>query len=116
MTPHQHANSESSWHLYVLCWKLEQFTVSRKEIFEALRAQNIGVHVHYIPIYMQPYYQRIGYADQQYINAEEYYRTAISLPIFPGMTDQDVEDVKAAVIRVYNLFILDDRATSSLSV
>ncbi|MEK3873916.1 MULTISPECIES: DegT/DnrJ/EryC1/StrS family aminotransferase [Paenibacillus] len=52
---------ESSWHLYVICWLPEYFAADRKETFEVLRAENIGVNVHYIPVYLQPYYKGLGY-------------------------------------------------------
>ncbi|WP_442602625.1 UDP-4-amino-4,6-dideoxy-N-acetyl-beta-L-altrosamine transaminase [Paenibacillus sp. KN14-4R] len=104
--PKQHQEAESSWHLYMLRWQPENFTVDRKVIFEALRAENIGVHVHYIPVYLQPYYQQLGYEKGLCPQAEQYYNTAITLPLFPRMTDQDVIDVIQAVQRVYERFQL----------
>lgn len=95
--PKQHAAADSSWHLYVVRWLPEVFGADRRRIFESLRALNIGVHVHYIPVYKQPYYRNNGYAVIECPNAEHYYETAISLPIFPGMTDRDVNDVIDAV-------------------
>ncbi|CAM3340638.1 MULTISPECIES: UDP-4-amino-4,6-dideoxy-N-acetyl-beta-L-altrosamine transaminase [Saccharibacillus] len=91
--PKQHPDARSSWHLYVVRFLPEFFTVSRKEIFEAFREMNIGVNVHYMPVYLQPYYEQLGYARGLCPNAEAYYETAITLPLFPKMQEQDIEDV-----------------------
>lgn len=88
IVPHQHPQADSSWHLYVLRWER-----GRDEAFKQLRSRNIGVNVHYIPVYKQPYYQALGYVDGQCPQAETYYETALSLPLFPRMTDADIEDV-----------------------
>ncbi|GJM70178.1 spore coat protein [Paenibacillus macerans] len=97
VVPKQHPTVESSWHLYVIRWLPEYFAADRRAIFEALRAENIGVNVHYIPVYFQPYYRNLGFQPGLCPNAEEYYNTAITLPLFPKMTDRDVADVLAAV-------------------
>ena len=77
--------------------------VGRKEIFEALRAENIGVNVHYVPVHLQPFYRRdFGYQQGDYPNAERYYDRAITLPVFPKMSDKDVEDVIKALGKVIN--------------
>jgi len=102
--PFQHSRALSSWHLYVLGWKPEAFKADRKMIFESMRAENIGVHVHYIPIHKQPYYRDLGYGEQSYPNAESYYEISISLPIFPSMDAEDVEHVIQAVKRIYNQY------------
>lgn len=92
---------KSVYHIYVVRFQREAFKVGRKRIFEALRAENIGVNVHYIPVHLQPYYrQRYGHKRGDFPRAEEYYDTAITLPIFPTMTDADVEDVIQAVGKV----------------
>lgn len=101
--PARHPKAASSWHLYVLRWTLAE-GVTRRAIFEALRAENIGVNVHYIPVYRQPYYRSLGYRADGCPEAERYYASAITLPIFPGMTDGDVQDVIRAVRRVYGRF------------
>ncbi|KFN07771.1 UDP-4-amino-4,6-dideoxy-N-acetyl-beta-L-altrosamine transaminase [Paenibacillus macerans] len=105
VVPKQHPMAESSWHLYVIRWLPEYFAADRREIFEALRAENIGVNVHYIPVYLQPYYKGVGYCSGLCPNAEAYYNTAITLPLFPRMTDKDVADVMTAVKKVYDLFL-----------
>jgi dTDP-4-amino-4,6-dideoxygalactose transaminase len=74
--------------------------VSRAEVFRALRAENIGVNVHYIPVPWHPYYQRLGYRKGQWPVAEAAYERIISLPIWAGMTDRDVQDTIAAVRKV----------------
>jgi len=106
VVPYQHPKAESSWHLYVLRWEPDRFRGTRREIFEALRAENIGVNVHYIPVYRQPYYRRLGYTDVGCPNAERYYGTAVTLPLFPKMTPEDVRDVVRAVRKVYERFVI----------
>jgi perosamine synthetase len=96
---------EPAWHLYPIRLELERLTVDRGEVFRALRAENIGVNVHYIPVHLHPYYrERFGYQGGEYPVAEDAYRRLISLPIFHGMSDQDVEDVIEAVRRVIRHF------------
>lgn len=95
--PEQHPEANSSWHLYVVRFMPEQFRSSRREIFEQLRDWNIGVNVHYIPVYLQPYYEGLGYEKGLCPNAESYYETCITLPLFPGMKDEDVLDVVRAI-------------------
>jgi perosamine synthetase len=95
---------ESAWHLYVIRLNLELLRVGRAEVFKALRAENIGVNVHYVPVPWHPHYQTLGYAKGQWPVAESAYERLISLPIFPKMSDRDVDDVVSAcgkIIRVY---------------
>ncbi|MFD2671957.1 UDP-4-amino-4,6-dideoxy-N-acetyl-beta-L-altrosamine transaminase [Marinicrinis sediminis] len=100
IVPKQLTETESAWHLYSLQLNPEAFRASRREFFEALRAENIGVHVHYIPVYWHPYYEQLGYARGLCPVAEEWYQHALTLPIFPGMTAEDVNDVIEAVKKV----------------
>jgi perosamine synthetase len=93
-TPFQHPSTKSSWHLYVIRWGLG---MDRAKAFGELRKRNIGVHVHYIPVYNQPYYRGLGYKQKQCPHAELYYEEAMSLPVYPGMSDEDVNDVIHAV-------------------
>lgn len=102
--PYQLPETNSSWHLYVTRWDQEYLRGNRRDWFEALRAENIGVHVHYIPVYLQPYYRSLGYLPGQCPNAEKYYESAITLPLFPKMTDDDVSSVIEGVKKVYNRF------------
>ncbi len=97
----------SAWHLYVIRLNLHGLTVKRKQIFEALRAENIGVNVHYIPVHLHPYYRdNFGYRIGQYPEAEKAYVRLISLPIFPGMSDQDAEDVILAMHKVTRFYAI----------
>ena len=99
------ATSNPAWHIYMIQLNLKSLKLGRKEIFEALRAENIGVNVHYIPIHLQPYYQkRFGYHLGDFPKAENYYSRAITLPIFPKMTEKDINDVIKAVKKVINYY------------
>ena len=91
---------DHAWHLYVIRLQLQRLRVSRAEVFRALRAENIGVNLHYIPVPWHPFYQRLGYAKGQWPVTEAAYERIISLPIWPGMTDDDVQDTIAAVRKV----------------
>jgi len=95
---------KSAWHLYVIRLDLESLRVGRTEIFKALRAENIGVNVHYIPVPWHPYYQKLGYAKGQWPVAEGAYERLMSLPIWPGMADRDVDDVIVAVRKVVEAY------------
>ena len=84
--PWQHSDSYSAWHLYVIRLQLEQISTTHLEVFNALRAAGILVNLHYIPVHMQPYYQRQGFESGQFPEAEQYYNEAISIPLFSAMT------------------------------
>ncbi|MFD1736761.1 UDP-4-amino-4,6-dideoxy-N-acetyl-beta-L-altrosamine transaminase [Bacillus salitolerans] len=102
--PYQLEETNSSWHLYMITIDLDKFTVGRREIFEALRAENIGVHVHYIPVYLHPYYQHLGYNRGLCTIAEEWYEKALTLPIFPKMSDEDINSVIQGVNKVLDYY------------
>ena len=91
---------EPAWHIYPLRLDLDQLRVGRAKVFAALRAENIGVNVHYIPVYWHPYYQALGYRKGICPRAEEAYERLITLPLFPAMSDRDVTDVIEAVRKV----------------
>lgn len=91
--PHQLEGTESGWHLYIIQVK----HVSRKAVFEQLRADGIGVNVHYIPVYFHPYYRENGYRDVCCINAEQVYKQLLSLPLYPGLTQKQQEYVVRCV-------------------
>ena len=82
ITPYQLSDTESGWHLYMVQVK----NCDRRQVFEAMREKGIGVNVHYIPVYMHPYYQEHGYENVHCANAEEIYSHIISLPLYPGLT------------------------------
>lgn len=98
-TPWQHTDCYSGLHLYVVRLLLNKIGKTRREVFESLRRDAIGVNVHYIPVYRQPYYLRMGYQIEDYPEAEQYYAEAISLPIYPGLTD-DAHDRVINALRV----------------
>lgn len=90
-----------AWHLYPIRLRPEELSSDRAEVFRALRAENVGVNVHYIPVHLHPYYRdRFAYKGGEFPIAEDAYSRLISLPMFHGMTDQDVEDVVSAVGKV----------------
>jgi UDP-4-amino-4,6-dideoxy-N-acetyl-beta-L-altrosamine transaminase len=93
--------ANSAWHLYPIRLNLERLSGDRGQVFRALRAENIGVNVHYIPVHLHPYYRdQLGHRSGEYPVAEDAYQRLISLPMFHGMSDLDVEDVIAAVRKV----------------
>ena len=105
ITPIEENYVKAVYHIYVIQLRTEMLKVGRKEIFEALRAENIGVNVHYVPLNLQPFYQReFGYKKGDYPKAESYYERAITLPLFPKMTDDDVNDVIKAVEKVISYY------------
>jgi perosamine synthetase len=92
--------SEPAWHIYPIRLRLECLRVDRGQIFRALRAENIGVNVHYIPVPWHPYYQRLGYRRGSWPIAESEYERLLTLPLFPSMSDADAADVVEAVAKV----------------
>jgi perosamine synthetase len=93
------------YHLFVIQLNLEMLNVGRARIYDALRAENIGVGVHYIPVHLHPFYQReYGYAAGDFPVAEAYYARALTLPLFPAMSDTDVSDVIHAVRKVIEYY------------
>ncbi|MDD4286963.1 MAG: UDP-4-amino-4,6-dideoxy-N-acetyl-beta-L-altrosamine transaminase [Candidatus Peribacteraceae bacterium] len=98
---HVREQVEHAYHLYVVQLNLERLTANRNEIFQALRAENIGVNVHYIPVHLHPYYRKtFGTSEGLCPVAEQAFERIISLPIFAAMTDQDTDDVIEAVKKV----------------
>ena len=91
--PYQIPESYSGLHLYVIRLKLDELKASRKQVFDALRAKGIGVNVHYIPVHTQPYYENLGFKLGDFPVAEAYYDSAISLPMYPDLTDDQIEYV-----------------------
>ncbi|PKM52708.1 MAG: UDP-4-amino-4,6-dideoxy-N-acetyl-beta-L-altrosamine transaminase [Firmicutes bacterium HGW-Firmicutes-7] len=95
---------DSSWHLFVIKLNIKMLNGSRNDIFDALRAENIGVNMHYIPVYLHPYYSKLDYKKGLCPNAEELYEGIISLPLFPTMKDEDIEDVIKSVEKVIRFY------------
>ena len=100
--PWQHPDSYSSFHLYLVRLKLDAIHINHYEVFTALRSAGIGVNLHYIPIYRQPYYERLGFDPDDFPESERYYAEAISLPLYPGLTEDQQEQVVTALRKVIN--------------
>jgi len=99
VVPSQEADRENVWHLYMLRLRLERITKTRRQVFEELRAKGIGVHVHYIPLHLQPYYRdRFGTKRGDFPEAEAYYDSALTVPLFPALTDDECNRVIEAVL------------------
>lgn len=97
ITPWQSNDGHSAFHLYVIRLKLDQIQRSHGEVFEALRAREIIVNLHYIPVHTQPYYQAMGFALGDYPEAEKYYAEAISIPLFPTLKESEQDYVVATI-------------------
>lgn len=98
LTPSVRSEVEPAWHLYPV--RIAE-DIARAEFFASLRAENIGVNVHYIPVHLHSYYRdRFGYQNGDFPVAEQAYSQLISLPMFHSMTDEDVDDVIEAVLKV----------------
>ncbi len=92
--------SDTCRHLYIIRLNLENLTCTRRQFFDAMSAENVQCQVHYVPVYWFPYYRHLGYEKGLCSNAEEVYKGIMSIPLYPKMTDQDVEDVIHAVRKV----------------
>lgn len=105
ITPIERNYVKSAWHIYPIQLKLKRLKVSRRKIFEELRKQGIGVQVHYIPLHLQPFYRKnFNYKKGDFLVAEKYYKRAITLPLFPNMTDQKVEHVTKTVKKTIEIY------------
>lgn len=99
-TPWQHPDGYSGLHLYVIRLQLANIAKTHRQVFDALRDQSIGVNLHYIPVHTQPYYQRMGFRTGDFVQAEQYYADAISLPMFQTLTDEQQDQVVNALRKV----------------
>ncbi|WP_338660013.1 UDP-4-amino-4,6-dideoxy-N-acetyl-beta-L-altrosamine transaminase [Pseudomonas bubulae] len=95
--PWQHADSYSGLHLYVIRLQLDKIQKTHRQVFEALRELGIGVNLHYIPVHTQPYYERMGFKPDDFPQSQTYYQEAISIPMFQTMTDEQQDEVIAAL-------------------
>ncbi len=95
--PWQHADSYSGLHLYVIRLQLDKIQKTHRQVFEALRELGIGVNLHYIPVHTQPYYERMGFKPGDFPQSQTYYQEAISIPMFQTMTDEQQDEVIAAL-------------------
>lgn len=100
VTPWQHADSYSSYHLYPIRLKLAEIDKSHRQVYEALRAGGILVNLHYIPVYRQPYYEKMGFMQGYCPEAERYYREVISLPMYPGLNDEAQNFVVSTLMEI----------------
>jgi UDP-4-amino-4,6-dideoxy-N-acetyl-beta-L-altrosamine transaminase len=99
ITPWQHPDVYSSRHLYILKTETVDTFSKRKEVFDRMREAGVGVNVHYIPIYRQPYYSAMGFSPEDFPAAENYYANAITLPLFPGLSEKDQEYIVQNLIK-----------------
>lgn len=97
--PWQHADGYSGLHLFVIRLRLDKLTVTHRQVFESLRAQGIGVNLHYIPVHTQPYFAQMGFAPDAFPESQKYYREAISIPMFQTMTFAQQDEVVAALAK-----------------
>lgn len=98
-TPWQHPDGYSALHLYVIRFKLNEVRRTHRELFESMRAAGIGVNLHYIPVYRQPYYEELGFRAGYCPVAEQYYAEAMSLPMYPSLTADQQDHVVDALDR-----------------
>ncbi|MEZ9777928.1 UDP-4-amino-4,6-dideoxy-N-acetyl-beta-L-altrosamine transaminase [Vibrio sp. 10N.261.54.A5] len=98
--PYQLENTYSGLHLFVIRLKLDEISLTHKQVFDALRENGIGVNLHYIPVHTQPYYQAMGFTEGEFPESERYYQEAISLPMFHGMTEEQQNTVVRVVTEI----------------
>ncbi len=103
ITPWQHPEGYSAYHLYVIRLCLDRIGSTHLEVFESLRKKEIMVNLHYIPVHMQPYYQKLGFKKGDYPNSEQYYHEAISIPMHPNITDSDQDVVVQSLYEAMRL-------------
>lgn len=96
--------SDTTRHLYILRLRLNMLSCSRRQFFDALRAENIYPQVHYLPVYFHSYYEKLGYQKGACPNAEHYYEESMSLPLYYSLSDQDVEDAICAVKKLIDYY------------
>ncbi len=94
LRPCNATDAESAWHLYVIRLERPEW---RRKVFDSMRAAGIGVNVHYIPVHTQPYYQALGFGYGDFPEAEAYYRSALTLPLYPGLSDAEQDKVIAVL-------------------
>ncbi|NLY74254.1 MAG: UDP-4-amino-4,6-dideoxy-N-acetyl-beta-L-altrosamine transaminase, partial [Firmicutes bacterium] len=93
ITPWEDPDCKSAFHLYVIRLKLDRLNKTHRQVFEELRQAGIMVNLHYIPVHTQPYYQKLGFKQGDFPEAERYYREAISLPMYYGLSDAEQDYV-----------------------
>ena len=103
IVPAQAKDCYSSRHLYVVRLKLDEIDKSRRQVFESLREQGVGVQIHYIPVHLQPYYQKMGWKKGDFPVSENYYQHCISLPMFPTLNNMELEYIVNKIISFHNV-------------
>jgi dTDP-4-amino-4,6-dideoxygalactose transaminase len=88
--PHENIDSFSSFHLYILKIKFEEINVRKKDVFNSMLKNNIGVNLHYIPIYKHPFYKKMIMSQDQFPEAESYYKEAMTIPLYPGLKEEQL--------------------------
>ena len=99
LTPWQHPDSYSSYHLYVIRLKFDKINQTQRQVYDVLRASGILVNLHYIPVYRQPYYEQMGFVAGYSLEAEKYYSEVISIPIYPALQDIDLNRISNILIK-----------------
>jgi UDP-4-amino-4,6-dideoxy-N-acetyl-beta-L-altrosamine transaminase len=98
--PWQHPDGYSAFHLYLVRLQLDEIDKTQREVFAALHAAGIGVNLHYIPVYRQPYYQKLGFSTGYCPEAEKYYAEVLSLPMFPLLSSEEVSYVSSSLTSI----------------
>jgi UDP-4-amino-4,6-dideoxy-N-acetyl-beta-L-altrosamine transaminase len=101
-TPWQHPDNYSAYHLYSICIKQEKSTTTQRHVYDALQSSDINCNLHYIPVYRQPYYEAMGFKPGYCPGAEQYYKEVISIPMYPTLTDAEVEHVIFNLNKVFS--------------
>lgn len=96
--------SDTSRHLYVIRLNFDNISCTRREFFDAMSAENVQCQIHYVPVYWFPYYEHLGYKKGLCPKAEEVYKGIMSIPLYPKMSDRDVEDTVHAVKKVCSYY------------
>lgn len=100
--------SDTCRHLYIIRLDLDRLSCTRREFFDAMSAENVQCQVHYVPVYYFPYYRHLGYERGLCPNAEEVYKGIMSIPLYPKLTDVEVEDTIHAVKKLHDWYLIRD--------
>ncbi len=92
--------SKSAWHLWPLMIDFDKIKINKKELFEKLKQHGLWLQVHYIPVHTQPYFQKLGFKVGDYPEAERYYQKTLSLPLHPGLSDNDIKKIVGIIKKV----------------
>ena len=101
ITPWQHKDSYSSYHLYLIQLEFKDKNAQHR-VFDALRKDGVLVNLHYIPVYLQPYYEQLGFKEGHCPEAEKYYKCVITIPIYPRLLGEEQDQVVESIKKVLN--------------